>query len=476
VGKAAALVFMLLIVFCIVASQGVSAQSDVLLSWHGTVAGKGTVQSNVVLALGIEDGYGARIEVNASADVLLSIFDPSTWYQWTQEHVRVGEPVANYSGSNIDATTWFSTGGGWNVIISNPNDMAVQVTVTGIRLEPPTLTMDPVPQSIAYGEEITISGTITPSVSDGKVMLTAIHQDSSGRPLSYSSSIVPKNGKYSMSWIPEAGKYELHVTWSGNADYPSANTKTVQFTVEPVKVKLMTNVPSEIKLDPLTKSPVNVAITGRLDAPINRAPVIVSVENSNGLTQQLSTVTDSDGRFATFVSIDQIGLWHVTVQWFGDPNHVGVNQTIPIDVEINESYSRSAILGVMIAAVFSIPLILTLLPGKNENDVKPVAPVEPKIVDKPAVQKSSQNGGKRRKQRNNMLTEPSIITDDTLSMLTGKPTGALLSYTELTRMMHQYIRSNSLRLKACPHCKAVELPHLNVHAQDSSVFLSQESP
>jgi anaerobic ribonucleoside-triphosphate reductase len=56
--------------------------------------------------------------------------------------------------------------------------------------------------------------------------------------------------------------------------------------------------------------------------------------------------------------------------------------------------------------------------------------------------------------RESMLTQKSIFTDDTLSLLTGQPKGALLSYTELTKSMHQYIRTKGLRLKACPNCKS----------------------
>lgn len=56
--------------------------------------------------------------------------------------------------------------------------------------------------------------------------------------------------------------------------------------------------------------------------------------------------------------------------------------------------------------------------------------------------------------RESMLTQRSIVADDTLSSLTGQPKGALLSYTELTKMMHQYIKTNALRLKMCPSCKA----------------------
>jgi hypothetical protein len=56
--------------------------------------------------------------------------------------------------------------------------------------------------------------------------------------------------------------------------------------------------------------------------------------------------------------------------------------------------------------------------------------------------------------RESMLTQKSIFADDTLSLLTGQPKGALLSYTELTKSMHQYIRTKGLRLKACPNCKS----------------------
>jgi len=53
-----------------------------------------------------------------------------------------------------------------------------------------------------------------------------------------------------------------------------------------------------------------------------------------------------------------------------------------------------------------------------------------------------------------MLTRQSIVADDTLALLTGQPKGALLSYTELTKMMHQYIRTKGLKLKSCPNCNS----------------------
>ena len=53
-----------------------------------------------------------------------------------------------------------------------------------------------------------------------------------------------------------------------------------------------------------------------------------------------------------------------------------------------------------------------------------------------------------------MLTQKSVVTDDTLSQLIGVPKGALLSYTELTRGLHAYIKSNKLRLKTCGSCNS----------------------
>ena len=35
--------------------------------------------------------------------------------------------------------------------------------------------------------------------------------------------------------------------------------------------------------------------------------------------------------------------------------------------------------------------------------------------------------------KRNVLTEPSILVDDVLSMLTGHPRGTLVSYTEITK-------------------------------------------
>jgi hypothetical protein len=56
--------------------------------------------------------------------------------------------------------------------------------------------------------------------------------------------------------------------------------------------------------------------------------------------------------------------------------------------------------------------------------------------------------------KRNALTEQSIIIDDVLSMLTGHPRGTLVSFTEMTKSLHDYIKMNGLRQRFCPHCNA----------------------
>jgi len=47
--------------------------------------------------------------------------------------------------------------------------------------------------------------------------------------------------------------------------------------------------------------------------------------------------------------------------------------------------------------------------------------------------------------KRNALTEQSIVVDDVLSMLTGHPRGTLTSFTEITKSVHDYIKTNGLR-------------------------------
>jgi hypothetical protein len=47
--------------------------------------------------------------------------------------------------------------------------------------------------------------------------------------------------------------------------------------------------------------------------------------------------------------------------------------------------------------------------------------------------------------KRNALTEQSIVIDDVLSMLTGHPRGSMVSFTEITKSLHDYIKSNGLR-------------------------------
>jgi hypothetical protein len=56
--------------------------------------------------------------------------------------------------------------------------------------------------------------------------------------------------------------------------------------------------------------------------------------------------------------------------------------------------------------------------------------------------------------RESVLTQRSVVADDTLAVLTGQPKGTFVSYTELTRGLHSYIKSKQLRLKMCIHCKS----------------------
>jgi hypothetical protein len=62
--------------------------------------------------------------------------------------------------------------------------------------------------------------------------------------------------------------------------------------------------------------------------------------------------------------------------------------------------------------------------------------------------------GKHRMSKRNALTEQSIMVDDVLSMLTGHPRGTLVSFTEMTKSLHDYIKMNGLRQRFCPHCNA----------------------
>jgi len=56
--------------------------------------------------------------------------------------------------------------------------------------------------------------------------------------------------------------------------------------------------------------------------------------------------------------------------------------------------------------------------------------------------------------KRNALTEQSILIDDVLSMLTGHPRNTMVSFTEITKSLHDYIKMNGLRQRFCPHCNA----------------------
>src|SRR5208337_4154296 len=63
----------------------------------------------------------------------------------------------------------------------------------------------------------------------------------------------------------------------------------------------------------------------------------------------------------------------------------------------------------------------------------------------PCHNEDADAAGDLRLTRVSQLTKPSIQLDDVLAALTGVEKGTLISYTELTKALHAYIKSHNLR-------------------------------
>jgi len=86
---------------------------------------------------------------------------------------------------------------------------------------------------------VTISGEITPSVSDATVQ---IYYRSGGEWVELTSVKTDAGGKYSYSWLPPSvGKYDVKVSWQGDASHEGAESSTMSVSI--VDYTLLTVIP-----------------------------------------------------------------------------------------------------------------------------------------------------------------------------------------------------------------------------------------
>ena len=172
------------------------------------------------------------------------------------------------------------------------------------------------PESISFGEEVTITGQISPPVggADVKIIITA--PDASKRTVMGKTD---SEGTFKITFTPDdVGIWEVSASWEGNAEYEGAVSPEISFTV----VKASTSISIKTSESRVVKGNL-ITVSGTIDPAIPRAKVTLVFTRPDGSTFTKTVTTTADGSFSGFIQPDMPGVWILKASWKGDPHFEG---------------------------------------------------------------------------------------------------------------------------------------------------------
>lgn len=170
--------------------------------------------------------------------------------------------------------------------------------------------------SITYGQSVTVSSQVTPSMSDGATTLQYSIDQVNWMDISAGT---PSNGYYSVSWAPpNAGTYYLRATWSGNLNYYGSTSSSKALTVSRASTSLTTSLSSTM----ITYGS-SVTIEVSMSPSLQGKTVVIqySLDEANWFDLSSGT-TNAAGQYASSWS-PVAGSFYIRSTWSGDANYHG---------------------------------------------------------------------------------------------------------------------------------------------------------
>ena len=168
--------------------------------------------------------------------------------------------------------------------------------------------------SIASGESITVSGSISPPHSDVSVILTYTRPNGT----LVTKTVNATAGSYSDTYVLDmAGAWNVRASWEGDEDHLGATSSTVSFTVKAPSAVSCSVSPTSIVVGQ------TVTVSGLITPARSGATVTLTYTRPDGtiFTRTIATTTDSS--YAYNYTPDQTGTWKVKAGWLGDENYAG---------------------------------------------------------------------------------------------------------------------------------------------------------
>ena len=229
-----------------------------------------------------------------------------------------------------------ANGGTWTVVANYTNTLNNEAgfnsTAFTVEKNPSTITCQLSSSSITYGDYIDITGTISPTPTDGTTVFIEYNTTTSSWQLLGTNTTT--GGAYSYQWYPNAGNYYVRASWNGNATYAGDTSDEQPLIVAKNDSQLTVSFnSSSIVFSDLTE------ISGHLignGAGVVGENIFLYYNGSEGFVLLTSQTTGSDGYFSYEWSPPSIGGFEVKVNWTGNENFNPFEITTDEDLRVDK--------------------------------------------------------------------------------------------------------------------------------------------
>ncbi|MGB9713813.1 MAG: FG-GAP-like repeat-containing protein [Candidatus Bathyarchaeales archaeon] len=196
------------------------------------------------------------------------------------------------------------------------------------------------PASIAIGNRVTISGTVTNETDATPISNAEVTIEYSREPLPvfiYLATVkTNENGEYSYSWIPQAtGQYIIRVSWKGDYGHEGASNMA-ELTVEKASSLIALTLSSYT-----AKIGDTINVNGTL-YPVKATQITIEYTLPNGTITAKTVDSDSAGVFSDTFTANHAGVWNIKASWIGDDTYAET-ESLPAILRVSKIQSALTI-------------------------------------------------------------------------------------------------------------------------------------
>jgi len=225
--------------------------------------------------------------------------------------------------------------------------------------------------SVAMGNSLTVSGSITPAVSGATVTLTYTKPDATTLTRTVTSLA---DGSFSDTYMPDAaGEWSVESSWQGDAGHTGATSTAAAFTITAEGI-VSTTISCAVSSTSVAKGN-SLTVSGSISPAVSGATVTLTYTKPDATTLTRTVTSLADGSFSDTYMPDAAGEWSVESSWQGDAGHTGATSTANVFTVTEAQAPASGIpteyvyagIATVAIAVVAVAAYLRMKRGKKVN-------------------------------------------------------------------------------------------------------------